>query len=150
MIVTSPTFAEGGAIPIQYTGDSSDFAPALEWSGAPEATAAFAMTCEDPDAPGGTWIHWVVYNIPGAAYMLAPKLPRMAEHPSGLRQGLNSWGRLGYNGPCPPSGTHRYIFTVHALDTVLDLAPEATFDQLQAAMQGHILDSGRTTGVYGR
>lgn len=150
MNVTSPNFAEGAAIPIQYTCDSSDFSPALEWTGAPENTTSFAVTCEDPDAPAGTWIHWVVYNIPGPAFMLAAKLPRMAEHPSGLRQGLNSWGRLGYNGPCPPSGTHRYIFTVHALDAELDLAPEATFDQLQAAMRGHILDSGRTTGIYSR
>jgi len=149
MKIKSKNFDEGAPIPIQYTCDSSDFSPALEWDEAPDGTASFAIICEDPDAKDENHIHWLVYNIPGPAFMLAAKLPRMAEHPSGLRQGQNSWNRLGYTGPCSPGGTHRYVFTIYALDAVLKLAPEANHEQLSAAMDGHILDTARTTGIYG-
>lgn len=150
MKLRSPNFDEGAPIPIQYTSDASDFAPAMQWDDAPEGTQGFALICDDPDAPNGSWTHWVVYGIPGAAFMLAAKLPRMAEHPSGLKQGLNSWERLGWNGPCQPSGTHRYIFTLYALDAVLELAPEATREALEAAMDGHILATASTMGTYSR
>ena len=150
MQLLSTSFDEGQPIPIQYTGDSSDFSPALEWSGAPEGTKSFALICDDPDAPAGTWTHWVIYGIPEVAFMLVAKMPRMAEHPSGLKQGLNSWGSIGYNGPKPPSGTHRYFFTLYALDTDLGLAPEATREQLEQAMQGHVLATAQTMGTYAK
>lgn len=150
MKLWSTSFDEGAAIPIQYTCDASDFSPALEWADAPEGTKGYALVCDDPDAPAGTWTHWVVYGIPGVAFMLAAKMPRMAEHPSGLKQGLNSWGRLGYNGPCPPGGTHRYIFTLYALDTDLDLAPEAEREELERAIEGHVLATAQTMGTYTR
>lgn len=150
MKLYSSSFDEGRPIPIQYTCDASDFSPALGWEGAPEGTRSFALICDDPDAPGGLWTHWLVYGIPDVAFQLAAKMPRMGEHPSGLKQGLNSWGRLGYNGPCPPSGTHRYVFTLYALDTDLDLAPEAERKELEAAMQGHVLAVAATMGTYTR
>jgi hypothetical protein len=153
MKLYSSSFQEGTRIPLQFTCDASDFSPALDWDNAPEGTQSFALLCEDPDAPGGTWTHWVVYGIPGVAFRLAAKIPRTEEHPSGMKQGLNSWGNLGYNGPCPPEGhgKHRYIFTVYALDCELDLDPQkATRDALLAAMDGHILDSAQTMGTYSR
>jgi len=150
MKLFSPAFDEGGPIPIQYTCDASDFSPALEWADAPEAAKTFALICDDPDAPAGTWVHWLIYGIPAPAFRLAAKMPAQAEHPSGLRQGLNSWGRIGYGGPCPPSGTHRYFFTLYALDCVLDLAPEADRQALEAAMEGHILATAQTMGTYKR
>ncbi|MBU1003547.1 MAG: YbhB/YbcL family Raf kinase inhibitor-like protein [Proteobacteria bacterium] len=150
MKLISPSFDEGAAIPIQYTGDASDFSPAMEWDEAPEGTESFALICEDPDAPAGTWTHWLIYGIPGAAFRLSPKMPVMGEHPSGLRQGLNSWGRIGYGGPCPPSGTHRYFFTLYALDSMPDLPPEASRAQLEQAMEGHVLATAQTMGTYTR
>lgn len=150
MKLISPSFDKGAAIPIQYTGDASDFSPALEWEDAPEGTMSFALICDDPDAPAGTWTHWVIYGIPGAAFRLSTKIPAMADHPSGLRQGLNSWGRIGYGGPKPPSGTHRYFFTLYALDCSLDLAPEASREQLEQAMAGHVLGTAQTMGTYSR
>lgn len=150
MQLMSSSFEEGQPIPIQYTGDSSDFSPALEWKDVPEGVQSFALICDDPDAPAGTWTHWVVYGIPKPVFMLAAKMPRMADHPSGLRQGLNSWGSLGYNGPKPPSGTHRYFFTLYALDVDLDLKPEATREELENAMEGHILATAQTMGTYAK
>jgi hypothetical protein len=149
MQLKSPQFADGQALPIQYTADASDFAPALEWDDAPEGTRSFALLCEDQDGPHGPWTHWLVYGIPGAAFMLAPKLARMAEHPSGLRQGLNDWGRLGYSGPAPGHGSGRYVFTVYALDTDPDLPPRAGRKDFDAALQGHVLASASTVATYG-
>ncbi|BBD08876.1 YbhB/YbcL family Raf kinase inhibitor-like protein [Desulfovibrio ferrophilus] len=150
MKLFSTSFDEGAAIPIQYTCDASDFSPALEWEDAPEGTKTYALICDDPDAPAGTWTHWLIYGIPGIAFRLAAKIPAQAEHPSGLRQGLNSWNRIGYGGPCPPSGTHRYFFTLYALDCDLDLAPEARREELEQAMEGHVLASAQTMGTYTR
>lgn len=149
MQLKSPQFADGGALPIQYTAEASDFAPALTWDGAPEATRSFALVCEDPGGPDGPWTHWLVYGIPGAVFMLAAKLPRMAEHPSGLRQGQNDWGRLGYNGPLPGHGSGRYVFTLHALDVDLDLPPQAKRREFDAALRGHVLASASITATYG-
>lgn len=150
MKLSSPAFDEGAPIPVIYTCDASDFSPALEWEDAPEGTQSFALICDDPDAPAGTWTHWLIYGIPGPAFRLAAKIPAQADHPSGLRQGLNSWGRIGYGGPCPPSGTHRYFFTLYALDCKLDLEPEASREALEAAMEGHVLTTAQTMGTYKR
>jgi Raf kinase inhibitor-like YbhB/YbcL family protein len=150
MKLTSTTFTPGGPIPLPYTCDGSDFSPDLEWDGAPQDTLSFALVVDDPDAPRGTWVHWLAYNIPAPAFRLAAKLPREAEHPSGLKQGTNSWGRIGYGGPCPPSGTHRYFFRLFALDVVLDLPGGATREELEAAMAGHVLDRAELMGTYSR
>ncbi|SKA64527.1 YbhB/YbcL family Raf kinase inhibitor-like protein [Desulfobaculum bizertense] len=153
MKLTSSSFPENGRIPIQFTCDASDFSPSLDWEDAPENAEGFALICEDPDAPGESpWVHWVLYGIPSVAFRLAAKIPRTAEHPSGLRQGLNSWGRIGYNGPCPPENDdkHRYIFTLYALDNDISLAPEASKEQLLEAMEGHILDTAQVMCTYSR
>ena len=150
MKLSTTTFAPGGRIPLPCTCDGSDFSPDLEWEGAPAGTLSFALVVDDPDAPGGTWVHWLAYNIPAPAFRLAAKLPREAEHPSGLKQGTNSWGRIGYSGPCPPAGEHRYVFRLHALDAVLDLPGGADRNELEAAMAGHVLDSAELVGTYSR
>lgn len=150
MNLTTTAFAPGGRIPLQYTCDGSDFSPDLEWQDPPQGVESFALIVDDPDAPRGAWVHWLVYNIPAPAFRLAAKLPREAEHPSGLRQGLNSWGRIGYGGPCPPSGAHRYFFRLHALDAVLDLPGGASRDEIEAAMAGHVLARAELMGTYSR
>lgn len=150
MKLTSTAFAPGAAIPMQYTCDGSDFSPDLAWDGAPGDAQSFALIVDDPDAPRGTWTHWVAYNIPGAAFRLAAKIPREAEHPSGLKQGTNSWGRIGYGGPCPPAGTHRYFFRLYALDSTLDLPGGAGREQVEQAMAGRVLDRAELMGTYSR
>lgn len=143
--VTSTAFIEGNTVPVEYTCDGSDHSPPLAWNGAPEKTKTFAIICADPDAPAGTWYHWVIYNIPGHIHELAEN-----EVPAGSVEGKTSWGRNHYNGPCPPKGNpHRYIFTVYALDTQL---PSFHLDAqgLEKAMDGHILASGQLKGLYGR
>ncbi len=148
MKLTSTAFENGAEIPLPYTCDGSDFSPPLEWEGVPEGAETLAVICDDPDAPAGTWTHWVIYNIPSAAFRLAAKIPAMADHASGLCQGLNSWGRLGYGGPCPPSGRHRYFFTLYALDCVLDVEGGASRAKVEKAMQGHVLASAKLMGTY--
>jgi Raf kinase inhibitor-like YbhB/YbcL family protein len=148
--LTSSVFAQGAAIPVKYTCDGDDISPPLAWGDPPEGTQSFALINDDPDAPVGTWDHWILYNLPGAARSLPEAVPSDAELPDGSRNGQNSWRRLGYGGPCPPSGTHRYFFKLYALDTTLDLAPGANKKQLLQAMQGHILGQAELMGVYGR
>ncbi|MEW5772711.1 MAG: YbhB/YbcL family Raf kinase inhibitor-like protein [Thermodesulfobacteriota bacterium] len=150
MKLSTTAFTPGGRIPLQYTCDSSDFSPDLEWEDAPQGVESFALIMDDPDAPKGTWVHWLVYNIPAPAFRLAAKIPREAEHASGLKQGANSWGRIGYGGPCPPSGVHRYFFRLYALDTVLDLPGGASRDEVEAAMAGRVLDQAELMGTYSR
>ncbi len=148
--ITSTAFAGGAAIPSRYTCDGEDTSPPLAWHGAPEGTRAFALICDDPDAPAGTWIHWVVYDIPATETGLAEGVPRQETLPNGAKQGVNSWGRVGYNGPCPPRGTHRYFFTLYALNTLLHLGPGARRDDLLRALRGHILAETRLMGTYAR
>jgi Raf kinase inhibitor-like YbhB/YbcL family protein len=150
MDLKSTAFDNGKPIPLQYTCDGSDFSPPLEWSDAPETTESFALIVDDPDAPSGLFTHWLAWNIPGQAFRLASKIPPMAEHGSGLRQGENSFGKLGYGGPCPPKGTHRYFFRLYALDRVLDLAAEAKRADLEQAMAGHVLAEASWMGTYSR
>ena len=151
MTLTSSGFASGAAIPEQYSCKGSDVSPALEWSGAPPKTAAFAIVMDDPDAPAGTWVHWVMWNISPSSHSLPQGVAKSEQLDDGTRQGRNSFKKVGYNGPCPPPGqTHRYFFRLYALDQKLDLAPGANRSQLDAAMQGHILAQGQYMGTFHR
>ena len=146
----SSAFSQGGAIPAQYTCDGADVSPPLSWGGGPAGTAAFALICEDPDAPVGNWVHWVVYNIPAGRDSLPEGLPAVGQLEDGTVQGVNGWGRTGYGGPCPPSGTHRYFFRLYALDSLLELPAGANASELREAMSGHVLDEAELMGVYSR
>jgi Raf kinase inhibitor-like YbhB/YbcL family protein len=148
--ISSSAFPEGGMIPAKYTCDGSDISPPLAWTGMPERTKSFALICDDPDAPMGTWVHWVAWNIPPGARELAEGLPPKPELPDGSRQGLSDFHRPGYGGPCPPSGTHRYYFRLYALDTILDLPGSARKADLLKAMKGHIRAEGQLMGKYRR
>ena len=148
--LTSSAFSEGEHIPQKYSCDGEDISPALEWSDPPEGTQSFALIADDPDAPVGTWVHWVLYNLPAETLVLPEAMPGDSELADGSRHGHNSWGRPGYGGPCPPGGTHRYFFKLYALDTVLDLAAGADKEQLLKAMEGHILAQTETMGRYSR
>jgi Raf kinase inhibitor-like YbhB/YbcL family protein len=148
--LTSTAFTQGEPIPVKYTCDGEDVSPPLEWGDPPHGTHSFALINDDPDAPVGTWDHWILYNLPDEARTLPEAVPSDAELPDGSRHGQNSWRRLGYGGPCPPSGTHRYFFKLYALDTTLDLASGANKKQLLQAMEGHILGQAELIGVYTR
>lgn len=148
--ITSNAFDEGGLIPSKYTCDGVDVSPPLRWDGIPEGAASIALICDDPDAPMGTWVHWVLFNLPARAKELAENIPTDETLTDGTRQGINDFGKIGYGGPCPPSGTHRYFFKIYALDTQLDLATGADKSQLLEAMEGHILAQGQLMGKYKR
>ncbi len=148
--VTSTAFDSGGTIPKKYTCDGADVSPPLAWQGAPDSTKSFAVICDDPDAPMGTWVHWVLFNLPADTVRLPENIPPDEELENGARQGRNDFGRIGYGGPCPPSGTHRYFFKVYALDTKLGLAAGATKADVVKAMAGHILAEGHLVGRYSR
>jgi Raf kinase inhibitor-like YbhB/YbcL family protein len=146
----STAFEEGGAIPTRYTCDGTDVSPPLQWGSLPEGTRSLALVAEDPDAPGGTFVHWVIYDLPPGTRRLPEGVPGRQTLPSGAAQGVNGAGGVGYMGPCPPSGTHRYFFRVYALDTELDLGGGATREGLASAMKGHVLAAGRLMGTYRR
>ncbi len=143
--VTSSAFAEGKAIPSRYTCEGRNISPPLSFVTVPAGTRSLALIVDDPDAPAGTWVHWVVWNIP-------PDAHRVAEGglPPGAREGVNDFRRNSYGGPCPPSGTHRYYFRVYALDTTLDLSPSSNRAALEKAINGHVLASGQLMGTYRR
>ena len=148
--LTSTAFGAGDPIPRKYTCDGEDTSPPLQWSDPPEGTRRFALIADDPDAPMGTWVHWVLYNLPASVRALPEGVPMDADLPDGSRHGQNSWRRLGYGGPCPPGGTHRYFFKLYALDAQLDLAVGASKEELLQAMKGHILATTETMGLYTR
>jgi len=148
--LTSTAFASGETIPQQYTCDGDDVSPPLAWSDPPPGTQSFALIADDPDAPVGTWVHWVLYNLPAEARALPEAIPAGAELADGSRHGKNGWGRPGYGGPCPPSGTHRYFFRLYALDTALNLAAGASNKQVLQAMEGHVLAETELMGIYTR
>ena len=148
--LTSSVFAPGEPIPLKYTCDGEDISPPLQWGDPPPGTQSFALISDDPDAPVGTWVHWVLYNLPAETRALSEAVPPDADLPDGSRHGKNSWSRLGYGGPCPPGGTHRYFFKLYALDTVLGLDAGANKKQLLQAMEGHILAQTEVMGVYTR
>jgi Raf kinase inhibitor-like YbhB/YbcL family protein len=148
--LTSTAFVEGAAIPARHTCDGENLSPPLAWEGVPEGTKTLALVADDPDAPRGTWVHWVVYGIPAATRTLPENLPARETLDDGTRQGTNDFQKPGYGGPCPPSGTHRYYFKLYALDTDLTLPPAATKDQLLKALDTHILAQGELMGRYTR
>lgn len=144
MALTSPSFNEGEPIPEKFTCDGEDISPELDWFGTPEGTVSLALIMDDPDAPLGTWVHWVVYNLP-------MDLSGLREGMTGVGlDGTNSWNRTGYGGPCPPSGSHRYYFKLYALDTNLDLGPGVKKEALLDAMEGHLLGQAELMGTYSR
>jgi Raf kinase inhibitor-like YbhB/YbcL family protein len=149
-MLMSSAFPDSGFVPALYTCDGEDISPPMEWRGIPAGTASLVLVCDDPDAPGGSWIHWILYNIPATTDSLPEGLPTDSKLPDGSCQGFNSWGRSGYGGPCPPSGTHRYVFTLYALDTTLDLPSRVRIDGVRSAMEGHIAASTQLTGTYSR
>ncbi len=150
LTLKSAAFAPGAAIPAKYTCDGADLSPPLSWSGAPADAKSFALISDDPDAPAGTWVHWVLWNIPAAATSLAEGIEKAPQLSDGTRQGVSDFRRPGYGGPCPPSGTHRYFFRLFALDAMLELPANATRPQLEAAMRGHILAAAELMGTFSR
>lgn len=148
--LTSTAFAEGGIIPRKYTCDGADVSPPLAWDNVPDGTKSFALICDDPDAPMGTWVHWVLFNLPADVRSLPEAVPPDKELSNGARQGTNDFRKIGYGGPCPPRGTHRYYFKLYALDTTLDLPAGSSKAQLLKAMEGHVLAEGQLMGKYGR
>jgi hypothetical protein len=144
--VTSPAFEPGGMIPAKHTCDGANVSPPLAWTGVPTGAKSIALICDDPDAPRGTWVHWVLYDLaPDSGGLPANAAPDKPP-PGGAKQGTNDFRRTGYGGPCPPSGTHRYFFKVYALDTMLSLAAGATKPDLLKAMEGHVLAQGELMG----
>ncbi|MGB9601248.1 MAG: YbhB/YbcL family Raf kinase inhibitor-like protein [Limisphaerales bacterium] len=151
MQLKSSAFANGQPIPVKYTGQGKDISPPLEWSDAPAGTKSFAIISDDPDAPVGVWVHWVIYDIPANVTKLDENVPTKETLPTGAKQGINDFGNVGYGGPMPPPGKpHRYFFKLYALDTVLNLKPRASKQQLLRAMQGHILAQAELMGTYQR
>lgn len=148
--LTSKAFTEGGVIPSRYTCDGEDVSPPLAWSGVPEGTRSLALICDDPDAPMGTWVHWVLFNLPADSDSLPEGVPPWKTLSDGTRQGTNDFRRPGYGGPCPPGGTHRYYFKLYALDAMLEAESGITKAQLLQAMAGHVLAEGRLMGRYQR
>jgi Raf kinase inhibitor-like YbhB/YbcL family protein len=150
MLMTSAAFTQGSPIPSHYTCDGANVSPPLAFSGAPPGTKSLALISDDPDAPGGMWVHWVVWNIPAGAQGLKEDVPARDKLPDGTRQGTTDFRRIGYGGPCPPSGTHRYYFKVFALDTTLDLPASTVKQTLETAMRGHVLAQAELMGTYAR
>ncbi len=148
--ITSSAFAESGMIPPKYTCDGQDVSPPLRWGSVPEGTRSIALICDDPDAPMGTFVHWVLYNLPAEARELPEGVPVQETLPNGARQGTSDFGTTGYGGPCPPGGTHRYFFKIYALDAPVELSAGATKAELLGAMEGHILAQGQLMGKYRR
>jgi Raf kinase inhibitor-like YbhB/YbcL family protein len=148
--LTSSAFEDGALIPVNYTCDGEDISPPLQWDTVPEETKTIALICDDPDAPMGTWVHWVLFNLPADIRELTENIPPDKTLPGGAKQGITDFGRVGYGGPCPPSGTHRYFFKIYALDTEIQLSASADKAQLVEAMEGHILGQGQLVGKYQR
>ena len=151
LTLTSPAFPPGGTIPKKHTCDGPDVSPALTWTDPPAGTQSWALIRDDPDAPVGTWVHWVLYDVPAAARALPENVPKQEHLPDGSRQGRNDFRRTGYGGPCPPAGpAHRYFFKLYALDAKVGLRAGATKADVERAMQGHILGQAELMGRYGR
>lgn len=149
----SPAFKEGEPIPPKYSCEDVDISPPLNWDESPVKIpndGSLAIILDDPDAPGGTWVHWVIFNLPPQTDSLPEMIMQREELENGALQGTNSWGTIGYRGPCPSRGTHRYFFKIYKLDTKLDLPAGITKQELLKAMEGHIVDEGQLKGTYTR
>jgi Raf kinase inhibitor-like YbhB/YbcL family protein len=150
MHLYSSEFLTGTSIPFKYTCDGENLSPPLTWEDPPPGTQSFALIVSDPDAPNGTFTHWVLYNLPADLRRLPESIPNQHTLPNGSRQGKNDFEQIGFGGPCPPNGNHRYFFKLHALDRSLDLAPGASSEDVLQAMDGHVLDAAELMGLYGR
>jgi len=149
--VTSAAFADGQSIPAKYTCDGSDISPPLQWTNAPPNAKSFALVADDPDAPVGTWVHWVIYDLPAGTGALPENVAKSQFAAGNAKQGINDFRRIGYGGPCPPPGKpHRYFFKLYALDMLLDLKPGLGKKDLLKAMEGHVLAQGQLMGTYQR
>jgi len=145
MKLTSTSFADNAQIPLKYSYKNENISPPLSWSNIPDNTKTFAIILDDPDAPVGDWSHWIIFNIPNNVTHLPESIPRTS-----YTQGTNDFKKIGYDGPSPPSGTHRYVFHLYALDTKLNLTSSATKQDLLEAMKGHILAETKLTGNYSK
>ena len=150
MELSSPILRDGDAIPARHTCDADNVSPPLTWRDVPEKTEALALIVDDPDAPAKVWVHWVLYDIPPDVTWLPEGVPEEKRLPNGAVHGTNDFERLGYGGPCPPGGVHRYRFTLYALDTKLNLPPGATKYEVLQAMESHVLDQQQLIGKYRR
>ncbi len=149
--LSSPSFKGGQSIPRRYTCEGEDLSPPLHWTVPPATTKSYVIIADDPDAPTGTWVHWVIYNLPLDLRGLTEGIPAEDHLPNGAMQGLNDFNRIGYGGPCPPPGKpHRYYFTLYVLDVVLNLKPGATKRQVLEACQGHVLAEAQLMGTFSR
>ena len=149
--ITTTAFAEGQPIPSRHAYDQQDISPALQWSGVPAAAKSLALICDDPDAPMGTWVHWVLYDLPPVGSGLGEGVPKTPQLPNGAKQGVNDYKQIGYGGPYPPPGKpHRYFFKLYALDVLPELKPGLTKKELLLAMEGHVVAEGQLMGTYQR
>ena len=149
--ISSPSFQNEKDIPRKFTCDGEDVSPALSWTDPPPGSNSFALIADDPDAPRGTWTHWVLFDLPSTTSTLSEGVPKVAELPGGGRQGVNDFHKLGYGGPCPPPGKpHRYFFKLYALDSKLNLKAGASKQEVEQSMQSHILGKAEVMGKYGR
>jgi Raf kinase inhibitor-like YbhB/YbcL family protein len=150
MQLKSQAFKEGEMIPAKYTCDAEDISPPLSWDTVPGGTKSLALICDDPDAPAGTWVHWVIYDLPADIRELKENIPPQKELENTAKQGMTDFRKIGYGGPCPPGGTHRYFFKLYALDAPLKLEAGITKAQLLKAMEGHVLAEAKLMGKYKR
>ena len=148
--LTSTAFKDGEMIQSKYTCDGVNVSPPLSWFGVPANAKTIALIVDDPDAPGKTWVHWVIYDLPAGTNSLPENVAKEEELVLGGKQGTNDFKQIGYGGPCPPHGTHRYYFKIYAVDAAAALPPGATKDQLSKAMEGHIVAQGQLMGRYKR
>jgi len=151
MQLTSTAFTEGAAIPAKHTCDATNVSPPLKWTGVPASAKSLALIADDPDAPAGTWVHWVLYDLAPTVSELPEDVPKSQSIAGGAKQGLNDFRQLGYGGPCPPRGKpHRYFFKLYALDALLELKPGLTKKDVERAMEKHILAQAQLMGTYQR
>lgn len=150
MKIRSSAFNDGERIPKKYTCDGEDISPPLTWEDVPEETVTLAIIADDPDAPSKTWTHWLIFDIPPELNGLPEGVEKIGELENGIMQGFNDFGRIGYGGPCPPFGVHRYYFKLYALDTSLNLEPGTSKEELLRAMEGHIIEKTELIGLYSR
>jgi len=150
LAISSTAFSNGGMIPSRYTCDGANISPPLQWSGLPAGTKTVALIVDDPDAPAKTWVHWVIYDLPANTTQLPENIKSQENLAGGGKQGTNDFKKIGYGGPCPPSGTHRYFFKLYAVDIETSRGPGATKDELLKTMEGHVLAQGELVGKYTR